>query len=60
LALTEGTARFLHLKLSLTGVGVWMLAAHQQFPLAARGLHALALGYGMVLIYHLVLNLHLV
>jgi hypothetical protein len=55
LALTDGTALFLHLKISLTGVGVWMLAAHQQFPLAARGLHGLALGYGAVLVYHLVL-----
>ena len=60
LALTDGTARFLHLKLSLTGAGVWMLAAHQQWPLAARGLHTLTLGYGMVLVYHLALCWRLV
>jgi hypothetical protein len=44
----------------LTGVGVWVLAAHQQFPLAQRGLHGVALGYGVVLLYHLVLCLRLV
>jgi hypothetical protein len=60
LALTGGTVLFLPLKISLTGAGVWVLAAHQQWPLAARGLHALALGYGMVLVYHLVLNFNLV
>jgi hypothetical protein len=60
LALTDGTARFLHLKLSLTGVGVWMLAVHQQWPLAVRSLHGLTLGYGAVLVYHLLLSWHLV
>jgi Domain of unknown function (DUF5658) len=59
LALTYGTPRFLQLKIGLTGVGVWLLAAHQQFPLARRGLHGLTLGYGVVLIYHLVLCLRL-
>ena len=60
LALAHGTPRFLQLKIGLTGGGVWLLAAHQQFPLAQRGLHGLALGYGVVLIYHLVLCLRLV
>ena len=60
LALTHGTPRFLQLKIGMTGGGVWLLAAHQQFPLARRGLHGLSLGYGVVLAYHLVLCLHLV
>jgi hypothetical protein len=55
LALMHSTALFLALKLSLTGVAVWVLAAHQQWPLAVRGMQWLALGYGMVVLYHLVL-----
>ena len=60
MALTYGTSRFLQLKISLTGVSVWWLAAHQQFPLAPRVLHGLTLGYGIVLGYHLVLCWRLV
>ena len=60
MALTSGTTWFLQLKIGLTGVGVWLLAAHQQFPLAQRGLQGLTLGYGVVLVYHLVLCLRLV
>jgi hypothetical protein len=60
LALTHSTPLFLQLKIGLTGVGVWVLAAHQQVPLAQRGLHGLALSYGVVLFYHLVLSLRLV
>jgi hypothetical protein len=41
-------------------MGVWLLAAHQQFPLAQRGLHGLTLGYGVVLVSHLVLCVRLV
>jgi Domain of unknown function (DUF5658) len=51
---------FLPLKIGITGTAVWLLAAHQQWPLAVRGLHGLALGYGAVLVYHLVLCLRLV
>jgi hypothetical protein len=47
MALTYGTPRFLQMKIGLTGVGVWWLAAHQQFPLAQRGLHGLTLSYGL-------------
>jgi len=50
-----GPIVFVVLKLSLTGVAAWWLAAHQQWPLATRSLYALALGYGTVLVYHLVL-----
>jgi hypothetical protein len=60
LALTYGTPLFLQLKIGMTGGGVWLLAAHQQFPLARRGLHGLTLGYGVVLVYPLVLCLRLV
>jgi len=59
LVLTHSTALFLHLKLSLTGASVWLLAAHQQWPLAQYGLHGLTLGYGVVLAYHCLLALHL-
>ena len=60
LALAHGPTVFVACKLSLTGVAVWVLAAHQQFPLAAGSLHGLALGYGVVLAYHLLLSLRLV
>jgi hypothetical protein len=59
LALAYGPTVFVALKLSITGVAVWVLSAHQQWPLAVRGLYGLALGYGAVLVYHLVLCWHL-
>src|SRR4029434_3247439 len=49
LALAHGPMVFLARKSSLTGAGVWVLAAHQRWPRAVRGLHGLALGYGAVL-----------
>lgn len=55
LALTHSTALFLHLKIGLTGACVWILAAHQHFPLATRGLYGLAIGYATLLVYHLLL-----
>jgi Domain of unknown function (DUF5658) len=60
LTLAHGPMLFLPRKISLTGAGVWGLAAHQQWPLAARGLHGLALGYGAVLASHLLLYFRLV
>ena len=60
LALAHSTTVFITCKLSMTGGVVWFLAVHQQFPLAARGLYGLALGYGAVLAYHLVLVWRLV
>jgi hypothetical protein len=60
LALAHGPTAFVALKLSLTGGAAWWLAAHQQWPLAQCGLHGLAFGYGVVLVYHLILSLHLV
>ena len=47
LALAYGDTVFCWVKLGLTTLGMWVLAAHQQFPLA--------LGYGGLLLYHLVL-----
>jgi len=58
-ALAHGTTVFVVLKLGITSVAAWFLAAHQQFPLATRGLHGLALGYGVLLAYHLALALRL-
>jgi uncharacterized protein DUF5658 len=60
LALAHGPTAFVACKLSLTGVAVWWLAAHQHFPLATRGLHGFALSYGAVLVYHLLLSWHLI
>ena len=59
-ALTSSTAWFLLLKMGLTGAGVWILVAHHQCPLAARGLNGVALVYGAVLVYHLLLYVRLV
>jgi len=56
-ALTKGDTLFLGLKSGLTGLGVWCLAAHQQFTLARRGLYGLALVYGALLGYHALLLL---
>jgi Domain of unknown function (DUF5658) len=47
-------------KIGISGPAVWWLAAHQQWPLAVRGLYGLALGYGAVLVSHLVLCWRLV
>ena len=55
LALVHSPTLFLTLKVGITGAAVWLLAAHQQWPLAVRGLYGLTLGYGAVLVYHLVL-----
>jgi hypothetical protein len=59
LALVQSSTLFLAVKIGLTGPVVWLLAAHQQWPLAVRGLYGLALAYGAVLLYHLVLALRL-
>ena len=36
LALTHSQTLFLAVKIGLTGAAVWVLAAHQQWPLALR------------------------
>jgi hypothetical protein len=58
LALTGGDRLFVSLKMAMTGLGTWLLAVHQHFPLAYRGLHGLALTYSVVLLYHLLLIYH--
>jgi len=50
LALSHSPTLFLQTKIGLTGASVCVLAAHQQFPLAQRGLQGLTLGYGVVLL----------
>ena len=55
LAIAHSQTLFLAVKIGITGAAVWVLAAHQQWPLAMRGLYGFALGYGAVLVYHLVL-----
>lgn len=55
LLLVHGQAAFVGVKMALTGAGVWCLAAHQQFALALRALHALAGLYLTLLAYHLLL-----
>jgi hypothetical protein len=52
LALAHGPMTFMSLKLSLTNAAAWFLAAHQQFPLAYKGL------YGLALLYLALLGLH--
>lgn len=56
-ALTQGEASFFWLKSGLTGLGVWILAAHQQYTLARYGLYGLTLVYGGLLSYHALLLL---
>jgi hypothetical protein len=43
---------FLSVKMILSGLGAWILAVHQQFRLAMRGLYGLTLGYGVLMWYH--------
>jgi Domain of unknown function (DUF5658) len=51
-AILRGDTLFVGLKMALTGMGAWLLAAHQCFPLASRGLHVLAVGYVGLLLLH--------
>jgi hypothetical protein len=54
-ALTRGQTAFVGLKMAITGLGAWFLAAHRYFPLAYIGLHALAVAYAMLLLLHVTL-----
>src|SRR5262245_20079451 len=45
LMINHGPTHFVGIKMGLTGLGAWFLAAHQNFPLAFGGLHLLAVGY---------------
>jgi hypothetical protein len=56
LVLSHGHTPFVGLKMALTGLGAWFLAAHQNFPLAFKGLRVLAFGYlGLLLIHAAIL-----
>jgi hypothetical protein len=50
--LQQSPSLFLCVKMLLTGIGAWLLAAHEYFPLAFRGLHAMAILYGVLMVYH--------
>jgi Domain of unknown function (DUF5658) len=52
IAIHSGDTHFVGLKMAMTGIGAWVLAAHQCFPLAFRGLHVLAVGYVGLLLIH--------
>jgi Domain of unknown function (DUF5658) len=52
IAIQRGDTHFVGLKMAMTGIGAWFLAAHQGFPLAFRGLHLLAVGYVGLLLIH--------
>jgi hypothetical protein len=53
----RGETPFVWMKMALTGLGAWFLAAHQYFPIAFKGLHLLAGGYVGLLIVHAVILL---
>jgi hypothetical protein len=55
LILVYGQAPFVGVKMVLTGMGVWFLAAHQQFSLALRALYGIVGLYLALLAYHLLL-----
>lgn len=55
--LTHGETPFVGIKMAATAIGAWFLAAHQYFPLAFKGLHALAAGYVALLFTHAVILL---
>jgi hypothetical protein len=57
LVLSHGHMPFVGIKMALTGIGAWFLAAHQSFPLAFRGLHVLAGSYMALLLIHAVISL---
>ena len=53
LTLSYGYTPFVSIKMVLTGAGAWVLAAHQQFPLALHALYSLTCLYLALLVYHL-------
>jgi hypothetical protein len=57
LVLSHGETPFVGIKMAATAIGAWFLAAHQHFPLAFKGLHALAGGYVALLFTHAIILL---
>jgi hypothetical protein len=55
LALNQGSTMFVSLKMGLTGLGTSLLAIYEHYWFGRRSLQALALTYGMLLVYHLIL-----
>lgn len=52
LALNHGTTAFVIFKMALTGFGALLLAINERAWLSRRSLQALALTYGVLLLYH--------
>ena len=50
--LNLGQTPFMGIKMALTGLGAWLLVAHQYFPMAYRALLVLAGSYLGVLLMH--------
>lgn len=50
--INNGEAQFVGIKMTLTGLGAWFLAAHEYFAMAYNGLHVLAVGYVGILLIH--------
>lgn len=57
MALDQGLTAFMGAKMSLTGLGVTFLAIHQHTRLGIKALELLALVYGGLLTYHLIVFL---
>jgi hypothetical protein len=60
MALAQGIDSFVGFKMSLTGLGVLLLAMHQNFWFGIKGLQFLAVVYSGLLVYHLVVFVSLV
>jgi hypothetical protein len=58
LTLTAGPSAFLGVRIGLSVLCAWILAAHQNFTLAMQFLYGMMLGYGGLLCYHLMLVLN--
>ncbi len=53
--LAHGSRTFVVVKMCLTCTGAWALSALQMFPLASRLLHGLALMYGALIGFHVLI-----
>ncbi len=57
MALDRSEALFVGVKIAITVIGVWLLAAHQNFRVGLTGLYLIAGGYTILIAYHLTLFL---
>jgi hypothetical protein len=53
LSLASSPTLFVSVKTAVSGIGLCVLAAYQQLPLAMRGLYGLSLVYGVIVSAHL-------